>query len=148
MNLHLKKNKLRLLHTLRAHNFCGDVVKLALLLRTLSNKRCKNTDLELQRTITNPWVVHCKTVQSRLTLCIIILLIKIPGSISKHPQRPNSNICRLLTGLSSGCSGSPLLETELPSSSEVLAKNSSSEGPSSRGLTSSSTEILSTGEGC
>ncbi|TNN82101.1 hypothetical protein EYF80_007747 [Liparis tanakae] len=44
--------------------------------------------------------------------------------------------------------GSPLLETELPSSSEVLAKISSSEGPSSRGLTSSSTEILSTGEGC
>lgn len=66
---------------------------------------------------------------------------------SEALQRANS---LLLTGLSSGCSESPLLEIELlsSSSSELLAKISSSEGPSSRGATSSSTELLSKTTGC
>lgn len=55
----------------------------------------------------------------------------------------NKFLC--LTELSSACSCSALLETELlsSSSSEELAKMSSSEWTSSRGVTSSSTELLS-----
>lgn len=83
VNLFLRK-KVRLLHTLGAHDFCSNVVNFRLLLSILCLTEVKKTDLKLQCTIIN----HCslkalnKTTHNRYMLhhtCATLSLLGTPG---------------------------------------------------------------------